>query len=41
MQPLGTHPMDGHEVLVAINCTTGQLVFMWDEYYGALVSGGE
>lgn len=41
MQPLGTHYVDGHEVLIAVNCTTGKLMFIWDESYGVLVSGGE
>lgn len=41
MMPLGEYEIDGHTVLVAINCTTNKLFFAWDESYGVLVSGGE
>lgn len=41
VQVLGTHSIDGHELMVAVNCTRGELFFVWDESYGKLISGGD
>ena len=41
MEPLGTFTIDSKTVFIAINHTRGELMFIWDDAYGKLISGGE
>lgn len=39
MQPVGTFIFDKETMLVALNITRGEVVFIWGDNYGKLISG--
>jgi hypothetical protein len=41
MHPLGTIEVDEQTLFVAVNETKKELLFIWNESYGKLISGGE